>query len=391
MENQKLYAYVSSWEPHGGAPGLGLYETDPNTGVLRFVEMLNTADSLNGSCVDAENKKLYVNNEIQVDMDSLSVSGRIFTYDLDPKTGKAREASRLVTHCPNPAFVTLDPTGNYLFEAHHSRGISVIRHQRNAAGKLEEVPSFGEASVQVYALNDSKYPETLVECVDHADYPAGVDAHPHCAVFSPSGKLIAVADKGTGHLYLYTFDYDSQRLTLKNKVVTDEPGASPRYALFHPTKPYLYVNHEASLDGSCYISCYQYEENGGLKQIGKINALQNPETVSIHGKLEQQGFVMTPDGSCVYTLISGANVVSVMKINQETGTLQVVQNVPVQGVHPRAMAMYPDGGFLMTGCLVSGDLATYRIREDGTLERAFSGLSQKGASYISFYRPKDPA
>ncbi len=400
MEEQKAFMYVSSWAEHGGVPGLGLYTFDESNGEISFVEEIDHQESFNGSCVDQKKNKLYVNNEVFEFRGAPCISGRIFVYDLDPQTGHATEHTRVVTGCANPAYVELDPTGKYLFEAHHSFGMGMAVHRRTEGGKMETVLIPPEADVQVYALTEDGVPDELVENVNHS---AGSgkeekapsegasrkeEAHPHCAVFSPSGNLIAVADKGDGHLYLYTFDYEKRKLILKSRTLTDVPGASPRYVVFHPTKPFLFVNHEASYDGKCYVTAFRYEEDGTVERICVVNILDQSLPVKTGTRLEQQGFVITPDGKYLYSLINAADVIGVIKIDQETGELSVLQNMTIPGVRPRGLAISPSGKFVLSSCLVGGELTSYRVGEDGRLSLAVKGPSQPGASYMTFYVPE---
>ena len=384
MGNREVFMYVSSWNEHGGVPGLGRYTVDQERGEITFLEMISETESCNASQVDDVRGKLYVNNEVPCFPGAPYASGRIFIYDLDPHTGRAKEAGRLVTECPNPAYLSIDSTGQYLFEAHHSLSFSMARHSRGTDGIVETSCAWPEADVQVYRLDKDGMPAELVENIDHAH---DCEAHPHSAVVSPSGRLLAVADKGTGYLYLYTFDYEKKQMILLNKMLTDREGASPRYVLFHPEKPFLFVNHEASYDGKCYVTAFRYREDGQLERICVVNALDQSLPVKTDTRLEQQGFVMDRTGTYLYTLINAADVIGVLRVDQEDGSLEVLQNLPVPGVRPRGLAIFPNGKYILSSCLVGGELTVYRIEKDGRLRVHRQGPKQPGASYMSFYQP----
>lgn len=388
MKENKTFLYVSSWAEHGGAPGLGRYLADTDTGELFFQEMINTRDSFNASWVNAAGSKLYVNNEVPCFKEGMEASGRIFVYDLDRETGSASEAGQVITGCPNPAYLCLDPSGRYLFEAHHSCRMGVTRHCRDLKGEIRSLSIFAEADVQVYRMDPDGMPEKLVENIDHNQYERGLEAHPHSAVFSPSGKLLAVADKGTGKLYLYTFDYEKERLLLLSSQMTDKEGAAPRYVIFHPSRPYLFVNHEASYDGKCYVTAFRYQEDGGLERICVTNVLDPALPVKQSIRLEQQGFVIDPQGKYLYTLINAADAIAVIEIEQETGRLTHIRSCAVPGNRPRGLAMFPNGRFLLSMCLVGGELTVFEIGEGGTLRVVSQKYKQPGASYASFCEPQ---
>ncbi len=387
MEKDQLYMYVSCWDEHGGAPGLSLYTFDQGTGEIAFVKDINKEESFNCSYVDKKNNKLYVNNEVVEFQDAPCQSGRIFIYDLDPETGDAVERMRFATECPNPAYVNIDPTGRYLFEAHHSlpMPMPVVKHVRKEDGTFDRIYTYPEKCVQVYKLNEEGLPEKMVECIDHGSTTQWVESNPHSAVFSPSGKLIAVADKGSGYLYLYTFDYETERLKLLSKTLTDVEGAHPRYVAFHPTKPYVFVNHEASLDGKCNVSAFRYDEAGNVEKINMVNVLIDDLPRKPGIRLEQQGFVIEPEGKYLYTLINSADAVGVLSIDEETGALSAVEDVPMTGKWARGLAVSPNGKYILTTCLDTGEICSYEIQEDGTLKLTQMHPGQLGAAYISFY------
>lgn len=389
--NNLIYMYVSSWNEHGGAPGLGFYTFDQEDGTFQFICRINDQNSFNGSCVDEARRKLYVNNEVPHFLGSPCMSGRIFVYDLDPETGMPAEYARIATNCPNPAYVSLDPSGEYLFEAHHSTPSpsGIVFHEKKPSGEFETRMVYMESDLQVYRLDADGIPQALVENIDMRKAQENHASHPHSAVFSPSGKLLAVADKGSGYLFLFTFDKETHQLHLLNKVLTDCPEASPRYVLFHPTLPYLYVNHEASYDGHCYITAFRYTEDGGLQRICVENVLDPELPVKTDTRLEQQGFVMHPDGSFFYSLINAADVIAAMKIDPETGAFTTIQNLKIPGCRPRGLAISPNGRYVISTCLVGGELTSYQIEENGLLTVKEQGKPQPGASYISFFKGKN--
>jgi 6-phosphogluconolactonase (cycloisomerase 2 family) len=382
--------YVSSWNEHGGKPGLGQYTFDQDTGEIAFVESINGRDSFNFSLVDPGRNKLYVCNEVLEFFGCKAMSGRIFTYDLDPATGKATESARLETGCPNPSYISFDHTGKRFMIAHHSMPMAVGRMVKGEDGTYEVKQTLPEADLQLYAVDENGNPSRLLDNVNHSEGKTKEEfCHPHCCVVSPSGNLIAVADKGDGHLYIYGLSEDQNSFELKSRTLVDIPKASPRYVVFHPTKPFLFVNQEASYDGkNLYVTAYRYTEDGQVEKINMENAME--ETVVPKGKtrLEQQCFVISKDGKYLYTLINDGDVIGVLSVDQETGAIRRIQNIGVVGNRPRGLAISPNGKFIITACLVGGELTSYKIADDGTLTVCCKGPSQPGASFMSFYKTK---
>lgn len=65
------------------------------------------------------------------------------------------------------------------------------------------------------------------------------------------------------------------------------------------------------------------------------------------------------------------------------GMPRLEANVRVQGKWPRGAALSPDGKLLTVSCLVSGDVLTYRIGENGIPAATGHKSVQKGGSYIT--------
>ncbi len=389
MKQNQMYLYLSCWDAHEGGPGLGLYLFDQDTGEIRLLKILDEEQSFNCSFVDRKRNKLYVNNEVVEFPGAPCQSGRVFIYDLDPETGDAAECMRFVTECPNPAYVSEDPTGRYLFEAHHSlpEPMPLVKHIREEDGSIKRVYTYPEKCVQAYRLDENGLIGEMVDCIDHGSTTQWVESNPHSAVWSPLANLIAVADKGSGYLYLYTFDYENERLKLLSKTLTDVPGAHPRYVAFHPTKHWVYVNHEASLDGKCNVSAFRYNEAGETEKINMVNAMTKELERDPGIRLEQQGFVIDPEGRYLYTVLNSVNAIGVMAIDQESGALTALDDAPVPGGWPRGLTISPNGKYVLATSLITGEIYSYEKQEDGTLKLLQTCPGQRGAAYISFYQP----
>lgn len=383
---KKTYVYVSSWQEHGGAPGLGLYTLDEATGALTFQKMLNKTESFNCASVDQKNQRLYLCNEVDRFPREQAQSGRIFGYQIHPETGELTELFRRTTYCPNPAWVELDSTRKWMLVSHHSVPAAIVRMEKTEAGYQPKLV-YPEADVQVYQVGEDGVPGALTENVNHIqDAATGACGHPHCAVLSPDERFVAVCDKGNGCLYLYQFDAEKGTLALRSKAQTDQDGDSPRYCVFHPTLPMLYVNHEKAFRSTMDVTAFRYDSDGNLERIQIANAVPDSYVIPKEVHHEQQGLCISEDGTRLYTLLNGPNAVGVFAVDPETGRLALLQNAKIEGVRPRGLAITPDGRFVLTSCLVSGDIAVYRVNQDGTLVRTEGKAVQKGASYLSFYQ-----
>lgn len=388
MDKNKIYLYMSRWALHGGAPGLGLFSFDTQTGALEFLHHLNETVSFGPACLDRQKQILYLCNETNLVEETGYDTGRIYGYRINPADGSLQELFRQDTFCPFPDYVNFTPDMGYMIVPHHSWATGITCIEQDAAGNYVPVTRWMDSAIDLFAMKPDGTVSRLVDVKKHRfdkrtkDYENRVTIpHPHCAVRSPSGRLFAVCDKGEGHIYIYTVDAEKQELKLLSRTMTDVPLSESRYCAFHPTKPWLFVNHEHSAHGRMIVSAFRYDEAGQLELINKVDCLP-PDVTANCG----QGFCISPDGRYLYNLINGYNAVAVLAVEQETGRISLLQQIPVEGVHPRACALSPDGRFLITTCL-GGEIAVYRVGDDGLLTPTEHTAHLRGSAYLTFFDP----
>lgn len=387
---EMYWMYLSLWEEHDGAPGMGLFSLDAETGELEFCRRLDDRTSFGCSCFDSKRNVLYVCNEVEKIRGVPYETGRIYGYRVDPETGSLSELFHRDTYCPNPCYLSLDRSGAFLILANYSASGSLARLEKDTEGNYVPVMVPRQAPVSLYEVNEDGTLGRLLDVSKHDVDPNSPmkGSFPHCAVVSPSGGLIAVCDKGDGHVYLYTIDQEKKKLRLLSRTMTDVPGARSRYCVFHPTRPYFVVNHEHMIDGRMIVSSFRYTEDGQVEKICSVHVCPPDCPEPKFGHNEQQGLCISPDGSHVYSALCGPNVIAVLELDPENGSLRLIQHAPVGGVWPRGLTVAPGGRYVICSCLVSGDLAVYRIEKDGRLRGPVSTAKLKGGSYMSFCRRK---
>lgn len=396
MNRKKIFLYDSLWNEHGGAPGLGLFTFEPETGKIEFLKKLNDSISFNCSFLDEKNGILYLCNETSEQEGQDHRSGRIYAYKIDPATGNLEEFFHRDTFCPNPCYVNITRDGNYMLVAHHSTGSvakSVTCIGKNSDGKYAPIITFDDAVVELFTMNSDGSMGELLDVQKHTSpeplynrYGKITSCHPHCAVLSPSGNLVAVCDKGDSHIYMYKLNRKDNKLERIFRCITSEKGCGPRYCVFHPTLPYLFCNHEAIFNGRMAVCTFRYTENGELEKICDCDAI--PQNYKLEeGKFyQQQGLALHPNGKYLYSIVNGYDSVAAFSIEEKTGVLTLIQNARIEGAWPRAVAISPNGRFLLSGCL-SGGIKVFQIEEDGRL--TFTGFrgDLHGSSYFSFFDP----
>lgn len=388
MEKNEIFLYMSLWGEHGGAPGLGLFSFDTETGSIRLIRKLDDSRSFGPSVIDREKNLFYVCNETNLEPELGYDSGRIYGFSIDPETGSLTERFRQETYCPFPDYIGFSADRQYMLVPHHSQARSITSIERDDTGRYVPVVRYMDSAIDLFAMNADGTVKELVDVRKHAftqkttDYQNKVTIpHPHCAVRSPSGKLFAICDKGDCHLYLYTIDREAGKLKLLSKMMTDVPLSEPRYCVFHPTLPYLYVNHEHSATGRMMVTALRYDEEGGVSIINRVDCLPQGERADCG-----QGLCISADGRYIYNQLSGYNCVAVLEVNPADGSIQLKQRAMIEGAKPRNCCLSPDGRFLVTACL-TGEIAVYAVGTDGCLTLTPHSEFLPGSAYITFYQP----
>ena len=386
-----LFMYVSRWGLLKGAPGLSLFSFDEETGEIRELEKIDESRSFGCSHIDTTRNVMYICNECDLFPEIPMNSGRIYAYRIDPKSGALTEINHAETYCPFPSYVNMDPERKYLITPNHSWATFTTSIEKGEDGVFRPVVRSNDSVVNLFEVNEDG---SIGKMVDVAYHKGGEEIrfaltgkphipHPHCAMRSPDGKLFACCDKGDGHIYLYAIE--NGKLVLKSRTLTDTPHSEPRYCMFHPTKPYLYVNHEHTPGDVLTMTTFRYDEDGQLTEVGKLYCdIGDAEPKEPHRQM--QGMCISPDGKYVYCQAHGYNLILAFGIDEATGALYQIQNVPVDGIWPRSLTMSPDGRFLINCCL-AGTISVYQVGSDGILTDTGHRAELQGAAYISFFRP----
>lgn len=355
-----LYLFVSCWTHGAGNGGIAQYAADAESGALELLRILDAGTDFGTLFLDRERNVLYALNETAALPPHRSAGGgRIFTYRLDPGTGSVSKLGETPTWCPNPSYLGLDPERRFAIVSNHSGRGAATKLVRDGDTFRPEIVT-DDALVELFALNADGSIGALLDAAWHSGRGAGTrqeGPHPHCAVPSPDGRFFAVCDKGNDGVYFYAPDGQSLG---SPSVTRTAPGSMPRYACFHPEKPFFYHNNE----GRPVVNAYRVEPDGALAPIGEFAAL--PED-SGAGKREQQDLLMHPSGRVVYNLVNGPDCVSVLRVDSGSGALTLLQSCPVGHSWPRGICLSPDGCFAAVTCLRGGAIVLFSVAPDGTL------------------------
>lgn len=374
------YLFVSSWKRESGHGGISQYILDPVNGKLKFVRSILEDVSFNVSFMDTERNILYVLNEAPDQPGyRFGGGGSIYALKLDPETGDIVNTERYPAYCTNPCNMKMTQDGHRLIVTGHGTKNYVTRLVLNEHWWHTEVMTDSSPVILFEVRDDGTIGEILDVKQHEGSGPTRKQMipHPHSVAEAPEGGIYAICDKGNDTVYTYKIADDRLICCAKSIVPA---GTEPRYAVFHPTQKYLYHNNENSTE----IHAYSYDESGNIEWIGTYDILKPDEKDGLSKKTEQQGLCISADGSFLYDVLHGKDLIAVFRIDQQNGSLSLVQIQKVDHAWPRGITLSDDGRFLALGCVTGNKVVLYRVNEDGTI--SFSDeLDQENAAYITFW------
>lgn len=385
--HQNTFAYIGNWDVRKSAPqnGFGICRYDTETGELQLLNSVFPDISVGAACLDSRRNVLYCTDECTtLPGYFLGGGGQVYAFAIDPETGDLTELNHQPSYGTLPSYVAVDATGKYLITTHHTDRVPITKVAQDTSGKYRIELEYDDATVVLFPLHDDGSIGDPCDIYKHSGNggPLARQTHPqlHSVVMSPTGKLFAVCDKGNDEILFFRINHKIAKLELcGGKGFKTIPGSSPRYSVFHPTRPFLFVNHETR----AVISAFRYDQDGKLEPICAVNPL--PEGCEDDPDMKQSDIRIHPSGKYLYNLIRGINAVSVFAINEETGDLDKVQTVTLDGTGPRGCAISPDGRFMLIAALTSNEVLVWAIGEDGKLSPTLcKKISQPNPGTVTF-------
>jgi 6-phosphogluconolactonase (cycloisomerase 2 family) len=165
-------------------------------------------------------------------------------------------------------------------------------------------------------------------------------SHPHQIVFDPSGRFVAVPDKGLDRIFIFSFDPATGKLTptVQGSAVA-RSGSGPRRIAFHPKLPIGFVLNEI---GSTVATYYLEAEHGSLRPVEILPTLPSDYT----GESIASEIALSSGGRFVYCSNRGHDSIAVFAVDANTGLLTSAGWVPARGRIPRFIGFDPVCRFL---------------------------------------------
>ena len=300
----------------------------------------------------------------------------IYVYDFT-KDGSAKLVDSAIT--VNPSYITVSPdqkfvyavnetsNGNVSAYSFHNGHLNFINQQSSKGDdpcyitetknkKFVIAGNYSSGTAAVFPVEKNGGLANAVDSIAHKGHGSNASrqasAHIHSTVLSPDNNYLFVADLGIDKIKTYSFNNSKGVLTVYDSVQLHD-GSGPRHFEFHPSGKWAYLTQE--MGGT--VTAFNYK-NGKLKTIQTISVLpknfnQYFTTADIH---------ISKDGKFLYASVrDAANIITVFKINQQTGTLNFVSSQPVLGKTPRNFNFDPSGNFLLVANQNSNDVVIFKV------------------------------
>lgn len=398
---EKIFAYVGNWGFAPAPKGISIFQYDQESGGLSLLKTIRRDVAAGQLCLDQERNILYAVNECGERRGEIGGGGYILAFRIDPETGDLTLINEKESLVPEPSYLWLDKTRDYLLTCHCADPWHVTKIKKNPDGTYDNEVLFDDTAVVLFRLNpDGSIGEICDALVTPGTGGKGVNSRKnidpvtnhiqlvqvisrlHAVIGSPDGELYVACDKGMDKLITFRLDREDGRLQRLGEYEVKEVASFPRYGAFHPTLPVFYCNHE----NLALLSGFHYDEKtGSLERFCKVDLLEE-ELGLIDGKpVGAQDILVTPDGHTMYVTLCGINSIVTLSLDQE-GIPNLRQSIPSGGNLPRGLALSPDGRYLLSGNMVSGDITTFWIGPDGILEPTGKIYKAVSPSAIRFFK-----
>lgn len=314
----------------GDSKGIYRATLEMSSGKLSEAELAAEIDSPGFVCVNSQGNLLFSLGRVPGTDDNVAV----FTIDTDRKSLTLLDSAD--SGCGKPTHLSLSRDERTLLLAHYGGG-AVAALPITADGRI--LPPSSTIQHQGSSIDEQRQNE----------------AHPHWIGPAPNNRFVMVPDLGTDEVVIYRFDADRHSLQ-RHAAARVPPGSGPRHLKFHPNGKWAYVINELGLS----VTAMKFDS-----QAGSLDAFQN--AVALPGSERKDILTlgseirMHPSGKFVYAAIRGHDVIAVFQIDQQDGTLDLIEREPIRGSWPRNFGVDPSGKWLLAAGAESSTVAVFRI------------------------------
>lgn len=349
--------YTGSNNRDGGeGKGIEAWRVDSETGAAEQLAVITGIDNPSYVKVSPDGTLLAAVEEV-----GGWNEGNAVLYTIDQATGALTYLNKQATRGSITCHFNFSPDGRFG---------AIANYSTLAAGTP---PDCGTA---VYPVSVSGLGPVSGEAVHSGSGPnpqRQERSHAHCALWSPDGRHLFVADLGLDGVMTYGFD--NGKITFKRKAQVP-PGSGPRHLVFHPNGKFFYAVNELISS----LSSFAYDaESGDLTLLHTETSLPAGTTITSYCS----ALKITPDGQHLYAGNRGHNSIARFTIGDD-GIARFADTTSTEGDWPRDFDIDKSGKVLAVGNQQSHDIRLFRIGADGALTRFGEPIPSGGVTAIAF-------
>lgn len=339
---QKFIAYIGTYTQsilfgtgqilEGKGEGIYGYSFDIETGAME--PLFVAPDIINPSFVSRSQngRYLYAVNETKEFKGQATGSVSAFEI-LDDFSLKF--INQQPTGGTDPCFVITDREDQHVYVANFMSG-SVIMFPVDGNGGLMPASDFHQH--EGHSVN--------------AKRQAG--PHAHSIIFSPDEQFVFVPDLGKDQIVAYYLDQQQGKLlSVETQSFSTEPGAGPRFGVFHPNGNFFYFINEISQE----IGVLAYNKEHAVFETKQVVPTVRK---NFDGENSCADIHITSDGRFLYGSNRGHNSIVIYRI-LENGLLEYVDTTPCGGEIPRNFCIDPTNQFLVVANQDTDNICVFRI------------------------------
>ncbi|KJD35299.1 hypothetical protein PW52_11580 [Tamlana sedimentorum] len=237
-----------------------------------------------------------------------------------------------------------------LINTQNSEGKSPCHVAINEEGTIISNTNYHGGTVSLYQINKDGGLSKAIQVFNHNT--ENQTSHAHSSKFYKNELF--VADLGRNAIYQYTLN--EGKYNLKSEAITNTPGnPGPRHFTISNNGTFIYVINEY---GNSITSIKR--DNSNFKTIDFDSTLSNNST----GKNFSADIQLSKNEQFLYGTNRGENTVAVFKREAETGTIEKIQNISVEGNWPRNFTIDPTGTFLLVANRRSNNISVFKINQN---------------------------
>jgi 6-phosphogluconolactonase len=263
-------------------------------------------------------------------------TGGVSAFAIAPDTGKLTLLNQQPSGGGGPCHVTVDATGKCVLVANYGGGsVAVLPVQED--GRL------GEATAFIQHRGSSVNPR-------RQEGP-----HAHGIYLDRPNRFAWVPDLGLDQVLVYRFDAAKGTLTPNEPPFARlAPGSGPRHLAFHPKGAFAYVINELLSTMTVFAADL---ERGTLSEVQTLPTLPADFT----GQSTTAEVEVHPSGRFLYGSNRGHDSLAVFSIDEQKGTLALLEHVPTQGKTPRNFGIDPTGRYLLAANQGSDNVVVFHV------------------------------